>query len=157
MTEEFTVCVRACVCVSITALACRLSLHWQAACESVNGEVFHTFQTDASSQGHSTVLSPLCDRWCLLHQSDGLNIDTFIQIQSRALSIDVFWSYHPHKQTHTDTHTPSHCVDATQYRGLSSRTCPFTSCSHQTWHEAAGFFVPQKRNAPWIKYHVCYF
>lgn len=47
--------------------------------------------------------------------------------------------------TYTCTHTHSHCVDATQYRGLSSRTCPFTSCSHQTWHEAAGFFVPQNR------------
>lgn len=55
------------------------------------------------------------------------------QIRSSTLPINVF------KFPSTATHTHTHYLNATQYPRLAGLTYPFTSPSHQTWHEAAGY------------------
>lgn len=120
----YSVCM--CVCLSVTA-GCMLSLHWQAACESVNGGVFHTLPTDASSQFGSTVLS---------HPS-GI-IDAFwINLMT-----PPFKSSPRHYQLmcfEVPVHTHTHLMCGCNTPDFAGWTWPITSCSHQTWHEAAGF------------------
>ena len=69
----------------------------------------------------------------------------YIQFQFTTLSVDVFRGLtvpHTHADTHTQSHTRTIYMNATHYTELAGWTCPFTSCLHQIWQEAAGFFVP---------------
>lgn len=81
-------------------------------------------------------LSPLCihsgapgSNWCLLHGQVLLNPSLQHITNWCIFEVDL--------PTHTHTHT--------NMWTLTGWTCPVTFCSDQTWHEATGFFVPQRR------------